>query len=214
MNKIVLADYARALANAYGEEWLPNEDDQHFVLYHALDEALGEYYERTRCSIVNFSKTVTPGTHTYTISGLGTGASRLLTIEYMAYDDYPIEVRTREELTKEDPNWRHVTSQSAPEYYIPMGAGQFRLYPTPNEAKTLYVEGPEYPDTTLWTEDIDPPLVHLRAQPLLAMWAAILCTVRDISNPSMLRASSIFPRYELGMNKESNRVAGRSKWEV
>lgn len=210
MTKNQIGEYARWLSDSVGLEWLADHNATGVSLELALNEALTEYYKLTKCSRVYYTHAATSGTATYALSAINAAASRIFELTYVAFNNVPLERTTINCLDNELDNWRHLTATATPQYWVPYKGG-IRLFPTPNSTDTIYIEGFETPDLTLFTDTSEPAIVPVSDQKLLAIYVAILCTTREPSNPNIMRTNVLYPQWQNGIYNAA--TAELPKWE-
>ncbi len=140
-------------------------------------------------------------------------AARMFKASYMAFNSVDLDHITPARLENIRSNWRF-DSNGVPRWWFKWNEGGIRVHPAPSTTANIYIEGFETPDRVRFDEDNDSPAIHPGDHSLLAIYAAILTTVRDPSNENAIRSNVLFPAWQEGTVRARSRIHGPDGAEV
>lgn len=208
-SKSGLLELTRWYIDTLGTDYLQDDVVGKWDLGQCLDLAYLEYARRTRCFPVILTADTFAGQSTYRYADFGSGAgARVFDIVSLVCSGYqfPMTRMTEREMNRELGNWR-TAENGIPQCWIPWGDRGFRLYRVPDAVYTLTLEGWETPDLSLFTSDSSPD-IHQAEQPLLAIYAAIMATIRNPNDENLVRQHTLYPQWESGVTTTAGRIGG------
>ena len=215
MTRAELNRYTRYLLDELGTNWLETESATTFDLNDALMDGYRRYARETRCFPVFYTAPATQDISIYFYSGFGTSSAgaRIFAPKVVAYNSVRLTFATEAYLDGIDPSWRFADS-GTPTHWLMWGDGKFRLYPTPEGAQDIYLEGYETPDPTGLDNDGDVPLIHEDDHRLIAVWACMLVLTRGAVADMAERAPALWQAWQDGIKAANDRLHNDTELSV
>ena len=193
---------------------IPDTSDTQIDANDLLMMAYEEYARQTRCFNVSYTLAATADTAIYAYSDFGEGAgARVFAVSHIAYNGKRLDRRSLTDMDNADSAWRSKESGS-PAVWIPWGDSAFRLYPAPSGTDNITFEGWSIPSVTSFDSDTECPSILKTDQPLIAIYAAILATIKNPNDENAIRQSALYPQWNEGIQKANRRIHGTAETVV
>jgi len=203
-----LRQWFRFYLDNLGTSNIPDSSDTVIDTNDLLLMAYEEYARQTKCFDVSYTITATPDTAIYDFTLFGSGAGeRIFALSYVGYDSEELDHQSLTDLNNTEPNWREQDS-GKPRIWTPWGDSSIRFHPAPDSALPITIEGWELPNPSTFDSDDDYPHILKSDQQLIAMYAAILATVKNPNDENAIRQSVLFPQWNEGTKKAVRRIHG------
>lgn len=207
MTKAEIRELARFYLSETGTSWYKNTTAGIFDIDDALVLSLQRYYRETKCSMVNFTLAATADQEEYAYTAFHADAARIFDISYISYDGDPLTRINRGNLDRIDSKWRTAAS-GTPRYWLPWGDKKIRIYKPPSGTLNLYLEGWETPASTVFDGDSDTPPIDVTDHPIIAKYAAVLGTIRDVTDENQMRQNVLYKEVLAGWQAAYKRIHG------
>ena len=132
-------------------------------------------------------------------------AERLFDLNCVAFDESRLERKNVAWLDACDSKWRFADN-GTPRVWIPWGERKIRLYKPPSATSNIYIEGWETPNPRLFDGDADTPPIEESDHNLIAMYAAVVVTIRGSKDEMLVRQSALYPQLEAGWRRAYQRI--------
>ena len=180
-----------------------------FGLLKCCQEAYVEYSKRTRCFRDSFDLTTEADKALYTFANLDVNG-RLFEIDYAAYADEELSIRTVPFMDSKHRGWRK-SSSGTPTILIPWGEAGLRLWYPPDDEQTLDVDGFVTADLATFADPTHKADVPTSRQTLLAAGTAVIAAIRLLGVPeAQLQQQMCGSIWESGIKDAKREIDGFS----